>query len=64
MLLKMEFALLNDKLADSVVEQCLICLKEEWMKLVKFELLVYCVLKVMYNRKTSRMTYTEKIYHE
>ena len=33
-LLKMEFALLNDKLADSVVEQCLICLKEEWMKWV------------------------------
>lgn len=29
---KMEFALMNENLADSVAENCLVCLKEEWMK--------------------------------
>ncbi len=29
---RMEFALMNEELADSVVEQSLLCLKEEWMK--------------------------------
>ena len=29
---KMEYALRNEKLAYNVVEQCLVCLKEEWMK--------------------------------
>jgi len=32
MLHKLEVALANDSLSDEVVEQCLICLKQEWMK--------------------------------
>ncbi|KAK2156627.1 hypothetical protein LSH36_208g00025 [Paralvinella palmiformis] len=32
---KMEYALMDDNLADSVVDQCLLCLKEEWMNKVK-----------------------------
>jgi len=31
---KMEYALMDDNLADSVVDQCLLCLKEEWMKYI------------------------------
>ncbi len=31
---KMEFALMNDHLEDSVVEQYLVCLREEWMNKV------------------------------
>ena len=29
---RMEYALRNESLAYSVVQQCLVCLKEEWMK--------------------------------
>lgn len=34
-LTKIEMALKNEKFSDNVMEQCLICLKEEWMNKVK-----------------------------
>lgn len=41
---KIDLALANENLSVEVVSHCLLCLKEEWMKLVKVSLFIYIVV--------------------
>ena len=43
----MHMALRNENLNEKVVEQCLVCLKEEWMKWVALEIYVVDVYLYM-----------------